>query len=104
MKTHATAHVMGAVVAVTVAVVVVAYMHGSLKGGGVDDEYVEAIHIEKAVGPESLAFDPRGEGPYTGVSDGTIIKWHHTLNRWLNFAVITSSPRSRIRVSHPTYL
>ncbi|KAL6010063.1 hypothetical protein ACLOJK_000494 [Asimina triloba] len=27
------------------------------------------------VGPESLAFDPNGEGPYTGVSDGRILKW-----------------------------
>ncbi|MED6189112.1 hypothetical protein PIB30_092573 [Stylosanthes scabra] len=95
MKAHATPHVMGAVVAVTVAVVVVAYMRCSLKGGDVHDEYVEAIPIEKAVGPESLAFDPRGEGPYTGVSDGTIIKWHPTLHRWLNFAVVTSSPRAK---------
>ncbi|KAI6696907.1 hypothetical protein NL676_017026 [Syzygium grande] len=28
-----------------------------------------------AIGPESFAFDPRGEGPYTGVSDGRIVKW-----------------------------
>jgi len=28
-----------------------------------------------ATGPESLAFDPDGEGPYTGVSDGRIMKW-----------------------------
>lgn len=52
----------------------------------------EVVPIENgAVGPESFAFDPRGEGPYTGVSDGRIIKWHRPQNRWLNFAVVTSS-------------
>lgn len=29
-----------------------------------------------AVGPESIAFDCEGTGPYVGVSDGRILKWH----------------------------
>ncbi|KAL1351191.1 hypothetical protein HN51_015132 [Arachis hypogaea] len=93
MKTHAEPHVMTAavVVTMTVAVVLVAYLCGSSLKGGVDDDEYEAIPIENAVGPESFAFDPRGGGPYTGVSDGRIIKWDPTLNRWLNFA-LTSSP------------
>ncbi|XP_061367585.1 protein STRICTOSIDINE SYNTHASE-LIKE 2-like [Gastrolobium bilobum] len=53
--------------------------------------HYEAVPIENgAVGPESFAFDPAGEGPYTGVSDGRIIKWNRLQNRWLNFAVTSS--------------
>ncbi|PKI50863.1 hypothetical protein CRG98_028770 [Punica granatum] len=33
-----------------------------------------AVPIERAVGPESFAFDPRGDGPYTGLSDGRVVK------------------------------
>ncbi|KAJ8541798.1 hypothetical protein K7X08_002614 [Anisodus acutangulus] len=40
-----------------------------------------------AVGPESFAFDPHGDGPYAGVSDGRIIKWLPNETRWLDFAV-----------------
>lgn len=47
-----------------------------------------------AVGPESFAFDPLGQGPYTGVSDGRILKWDHTHKRWIDFATVSSSPRS----------
>lgn len=51
----------------------------------------EVVPIENgAVGPESFAFDPLGGGPYTGVSDGRIMKWHRSENRWLNFAVTSS--------------
>lgn len=47
----------------------------------------EVIQIEGAVGPESFAFDPTGGGPYTGVSDGRIIKWDGNQRRWIDFAV-----------------
>ncbi|WJX78270.1 hypothetical protein P8452_61512 [Trifolium repens] len=43
-----------------------------------------------AIGPESFAFDPHGEGPYTGVSDGRIIKWNRRESRWVDFAVTFS--------------
>ncbi|CAN4081420.1 unnamed protein product [Withania somnifera] len=45
-----------------------------------------------AVGPESFAFDPHGDGPYAGVSDGRIIKWLPSEMRWLDFA-LTSPDR-----------
>ncbi|KAL2320688.1 hypothetical protein Fmac_029657 [Flemingia macrophylla] len=51
---------------------------------------LEAVPIDGSVGAESLAFDPRGEGPYTGVSDGRIIKWNRAQNRWFNFSVTSS--------------
>jgi len=38
-------------------------------------------------GSESAAFDCHGKGPYVGVSDGRILKWHHTNKHWIDFAV-----------------
>ncbi|KAL6192963.1 hypothetical protein ACLB2K_034048 [Fragaria x ananassa] len=35
-----------------------------------------------AVGPESVAFDCSGKGPYVGVSDGRILKWQGPLWGW----------------------
>lgn len=40
-----------------------------------------------AVGPESFAFDRAGGGPFTGVSDGRIIRWRANESRWVDFAV-----------------
>lgn len=42
-----------------------------------------------ATGPESLAFDPAGEGPYTGVSDGRILKWQQRDHGWIEYAVVS---------------
>lgn len=35
-------------------------------------------------GPESIAFDPNGRGPYTGVADGRILFWNGS--EWSYFA------------------
>ncbi|GAV86442.1 Str_synth domain-containing protein, partial [Cephalotus follicularis] len=53
---------------------------------------MERVPIEGAIGPESFEFDPLGAGPYTGVSDGRIIKWHEIERRWIDFS-ITSPQR-----------
>lgn len=50
------------------------------------------IPVPGAIGPESLIFDPNGEGPYTGVADGRILKWQGDGRGWTDFAV-TSSQR-----------
>ncbi|CAL8169058.1 unnamed protein product [Prunus armeniaca] len=55
--------------------------------------------VEGAVGPESFAFDPLGGGPYTGVSDGRIVKWDQDKHHWINFAV-TSPNRGGCEGSH----
>ncbi|KAL7225441.1 hypothetical protein ACSBR1_020752 [Camellia fascicularis] len=57
------------------------------------------IPIVDAVGPESFAFDPHGGGPYTGVSDGRIIKWLQNERQWIGFAV-TSLHRDGCESSH----
>ncbi|KAK2970490.1 hypothetical protein RJ640_023673 [Escallonia rubra] len=50
-------------------------------------QHWEVIPVVGAVGPESFTFDPSGDGPYTGVSDGRIIKWQEHERRWIDFAV-----------------
>uniref|UniRef100_A0A7N0RII3 Strictosidine synthase conserved region domain-containing protein n=1 Tax=Kalanchoe fedtschenkoi TaxID=63787 RepID=A0A7N0RII3_KALFE len=48
---------------------------------------------DQVQGPESLAFDPLGRGPYTGVADGRVVVWYG--HSWSDFAY--SSPnRSEI--------
>ncbi|KAL9240007.1 hypothetical protein vseg_014272 [Gypsophila vaccaria] len=46
---------------------------------------------DDAFGPESLTFDPNGDGPYAGVSDGRIIKWVPHQRRWIDFAFTSSN-------------
>jgi hypothetical protein len=43
---------------------------------GAGDGRVELVSVDAgAAGPESLAFDPAGGGPYAGVSDGRVLRW-----------------------------
>ncbi|KAF6169080.1 hypothetical protein GIB67_038577 [Kingdonia uniflora] len=46
-----------------------------------------------ADGPESLAFDCKGEGPYTGLSDSRIFKWGGPKHGWSEFAVTSQDRR-----------
>ncbi|KAG5597349.1 hypothetical protein H5410_038581 [Solanum commersonii] len=48
----------------------------------------EIIQLNGAIGPESVAFDPNGEGPYIGVADGRILKFQGSY--WTDFAVTSS--------------
>lgn len=52
-------------------------------------------------GPESLAFDPLGRGPYTGVADGRILCWDG--HNWTDFAY-TSANRSGLCDPQPSPL
>ncbi|KAL6294952.1 hypothetical protein ACE6H2_003094 [Prunus campanulata] len=52
------------------------------------------IELARVVGPESIAFDCHGQGPYVGVSDGTILKWQGPSLGWIEFA-FTSPNRPR---------
>ncbi|GAB2237452.1 hypothetical protein Droror1_Dr00015354 [Drosera rotundifolia] len=56
-------------------------------------EDLEILPLVGAVGPESIAFDPDGRGPYVGVSDGRIVRWDRDRLRWVDFAV--TSPNRR---------
>ncbi|KAK8338170.1 hypothetical protein V6Z11_1Z135400 [Gossypium hirsutum] len=48
------------------------------------------INITQGTGPESIAFDCKGEGPYARVSDGRILKWEGPKFGWKEFAVPSS--------------
>ncbi|XP_062007544.1 protein STRICTOSIDINE SYNTHASE-LIKE 10 [Rosa rugosa] len=61
----------------------------------------EILQVTGAVGPESLAFDPNGDGPYTGVADGRILKWDQNDRRWTDFAVTTSQRKECVRPFAP---
>lgn len=60
--------------------------------GSHDDLHVaQIVKVTGAVGPESLAFDPSGRGPYAGVADGRILRWEGDDGLgWSEFAVTTS--------------
>ncbi|CAN6217477.1 unnamed protein product [Urochloa humidicola] len=51
-----------------------------------DPELVVMMLPEPVSGPESLAFDGRGGGPYSGVSDGRVLRWDGDLRGWTEFA------------------
>ncbi|KAL6507124.1 transcription initiation factor TFIIH subunit [Orobanche hederae] len=40
-------------------------------------------------GPESLEWDPKGEGPYVGVTDGRILKWRGEDLGWVEYGYST---------------
>lgn len=48
-------------------------------------------------GPESLAFDLKGEGPYTGVSDGRVLKYQGPAVGFTDFAVTSPNRYPFIR-------
>ncbi|KAL9420479.1 hypothetical protein AB3S75_038120 [Citrus x aurantiifolia] len=54
----------------------------------------QQLQLPGVVGPESLAFDCNGEGPYVGVSDGRILKWKAANSGWTEFAT-TAPHRAR---------
>ncbi|KAK8967607.1 Strictosidine synthase 3 [Platanthera guangdongensis] len=53
----------------------------------------EVRFVDQVQGPESIAFDPHGGGPYTGVADGRVLAWNG--EAWKDFAY-TSPNRSAI--------
>ncbi|KAG8479626.1 hypothetical protein CXB51_029389 [Gossypium anomalum] len=54
--------------------------------GGVLFKNYSQINLNRVTGPESIAFDCKGEGPYVGISDGRILKWKPNFG-WQEFAI-----------------
>lgn len=52
----------------------------------------EIRFLNEIQGPESVAFDPLGRGPYTGVADGRILFWNGEW--WKDFAF--TSPNRQV--------
>ncbi|XXG82526.1 hypothetical protein AAC387_Pa10g0454 [Persea americana] len=61
----------------------------------------EIRFLNEVQGPESMAFDPLGRGPYTGVADGRILFWNG--ESWRDFAY-TSPNRSELCDPKPSPL
>ncbi|XP_047942241.1 protein STRICTOSIDINE SYNTHASE-LIKE 3 [Salvia hispanica] len=61
----------------------------------------EIRFLNQVQGPESIAFDPKGRGPYTGVADGRVVFWDG--EKWNDFAY-TSANRSGLCEPKPTVL
>lgn len=61
----------------------------------------EIKFLNQVQGPESMAFDPQGRGPYTGVADGRILFWNG--ESWVDFAY-TSNNRSGLCDPKPSPL
>ncbi|GJM98936.1 hypothetical protein PR202_ga15989 [Eleusine coracana subsp. coracana] len=61
--------------------------HKEMKSIYVGQHQVLPMRIGRpAFGPESLAFDHRGDGPYTGVSNGRVLRWRGARRGWTEFA------------------
>ncbi|XP_022681701.1 protein STRICTOSIDINE SYNTHASE-LIKE 2-like [Setaria italica] len=61
-------------------------------GNGDDVELVPLL--DGAAGPESIAFDESGGGPYTSVSDGRVLRWLPEERRWVEHSC--SAPELRV--------
>lgn len=59
----------------------------------------EIKFLNQVQGPESIAFDPLGRGPYTGLADGRIVFWNS--HSWLDFAY--TSPNRYYLTSLPHF-
>ncbi|XP_038978708.1 protein STRICTOSIDINE SYNTHASE-LIKE 13-like [Phoenix dactylifera] len=44
--------------------------------------------VDKVFGPESIEFDPEGQGPYAGLADGRVVRWMGENIGWETFAVV----------------
>lgn len=49
----------------------------------------EVRFLNQVQGPESIAFDPAGKGPYTGIADGRVLFFDG--NSWTDFAYTSNN-------------
>lgn len=61
----------------------------------------EIKFLNQIQGPESIAFDPQGRGPYSGIADGRVVFWDG--EKWSDFAY-TSANRSGLCDPKPSPL
>lgn len=64
----------------------------------------EASHVRylhNVMGPESLAFDSRGRGPYTGIADGRIMRWDGPSVGWTSFATLYANGTEACKPQSP---
>ncbi|KAL3689877.1 hypothetical protein R1sor_016186 [Riccia sorocarpa] len=59
----------------------------------------EIVYGGQVFGPESVLFDSRGRGPYSGVADGRVVRWEGPEKGWVEFATVVSN---RTEICNPT--
>lgn len=59
----------------------------------------EVKFVNELAGPECLAFDLQGRGPYTGTGDGRIMRWNGPQIGWSEFAY--TSPNRSLEICKP---
>lgn len=59
------------------------------------------LPLPGVAGPESLAFDCNGKGPYAGVSDGRILLWQGPQLGWTEFATTAPNRQDYIYNKYP---
>lgn len=57
--------------------------------------------LPNVMGPESLAFDSAGLGPYTGIADGRIVRWDGPSVGWTTFATLYSEGTEICKPQNP---
>ena len=63
-------------------------------------ENYNKIELPKVSGPESIAFDCHGNGPYVSVSDGRILKWEGPNLAWKEFAFTSPNRQEYHTIFH----
>ncbi|XP_073351851.1 protein STRICTOSIDINE SYNTHASE-LIKE 3-like [Aegilops tauschii subsp. strangulata] len=73
---------------VTLIILVLLLMPGALAATSFDASRSQQLPLPRGTvhGPESVAFDGQGQGPYSGVSDGRILKWNGEKLGWTTYA------------------
>ncbi|KAM3336004.1 hypothetical protein ACQJBY_030149 [Aegilops geniculata] len=73
---------------VTLLILVLLLMPGALAATSFDASQSQQLPLPRGTvhGPESVAFDGLGQGPYSGVSDGRILKWNGEKLGWTTYA------------------
>ena len=81
---------MSRLVKATIAVVllVMIFTSGAMAATSLDATRIQQLPLADGLlqGPESVAFDAQGHGPYSGVSDGRILRWDGDKIGWTTYA------------------
>ncbi|KAL3689880.1 hypothetical protein R1sor_016189 [Riccia sorocarpa] len=59
------------------------------------------VYGGQILGPESVLFDSHGRGPYSGVSDGRVVRWEGPEKGWVEFATVVSNRTEICNLSNP---
>ncbi|XP_073368016.1 protein STRICTOSIDINE SYNTHASE-LIKE 10-like [Aegilops tauschii subsp. strangulata] len=73
---------------IAVVLLVMIFTSGAMAATSLDATRIQQLPLADGLlqGPESVAFDAQGHGPYSGVSDGRILRWDGDKIGWTTYA------------------